>query len=276
MTHRPLFLLCGLALASTAVADDCAHRAERNLDLEAAGIATLELRTGAGDLKVVGEPGLERIVVRGIACASKAEWLDGIRLVHRSSGDLLQLATEIPETEDGSSWFGSNYRRLELSIRVPARLVLDAQDSSGDVEIEGVAGLLIQDSSGDLEIERIAGDVRITDTSGDIEVSDVGGSVHVVSDSSGDIEIEDVASVTIDADSSGDIELKRIRGDAHVARDSSGDIEFEDVQGSASVGTDSSGSIRAVRIAGDFSVGADSGGGIEPGEVGGVVRLPGD
>lgn len=274
MIRHPLILLFALPLASTAIADDCAHRAERNLDLDASAIATLELRTGAGDLDVVGEPGLDRVVVRGVACASEAGWLDGIRLVHRSSGDRLELATEIPDTQDGS-WFGSSYRRLDLSIRVPARLVLDAKDSSGDVEVEGVAGLTIQDSSGDLEIDHIAGDVRITDTSGDIEVSNVDGRVHVVSDSSGDIEIEDIAGdVTIDGDSSGDIELQRIRGNAHVARDSSGDIHFEDVQGSASVGTDSSGSIKAIRIGRDFTVDADSGGGIDYREVGGRVSLP--
>lgn len=274
MPHRALALLIGLALAQAAAADDCSHRAERNLDLDASAITVLELRAGAGDLDIRGVEGLQQVEVRGVACATSEELLDGIRLSHSLDGERLLVGTTIPEVEDGG-WFFSRYAYLDLSLRVPSRLLLEAQDSSGDFELRGVAGASIVDSSGDLEIEDIAGDLRVTDTSGDIEISRVGGNVHIPSDSSGDIEIDHVAgNVTVDSDSSGDIEIAKVRGDAHVERDSSGDIRFEDVDGNASVGSDSSGSIEAVRIGRDFSVEADSSGSINHNDVTGAVRLP--
>lgn len=274
MNHRYLTLLVGLGLASTATADDCAHRAERNLDVAAGALATLDLRTGAGDLDVRGSAGLDRIEVRGIACASDADLLSSIQLSHRTEGDRALVATEIPQIED-TSWFGSTYARLDLEIRVPARMLLEARDSSGDFDLRGIAGASITDSSGDLEIEEIAGDLRLTDTSGDIEVRALGGSLHIASDSSGDLEADGVGgNVAIDSDSSGDIVLQQVRGDAHVRQDSSGEIRFADVDGSAMVGKDSSGSIEASRIGRDFTVQSDSSGGIEHRDVTGEVRLP--
>lgn len=274
MNHRVLALLGGLCLASAATADDCEHRAERNLDLDAGAFATLALRAGAGDLDIRGEPGLATIEVRGTACASEAEWLEEIQLVQRTEGDRVIVEARIPDQEQ-TSWFGNSYRRLDLRVRMPARMLLDAADTSGDLQLTGVAGATVTDTSGDLEVDAIAGELRITDTSGDIEVSDVGGTLHVVADSSGDIEAEGIGGdALIEVDSSGDITLRQVRGDARVRLDSSGGIRFTDIDGSATVGTDSSGSIEATRIGRDFTVENDSTGGIEHRDVAGVVRVP--
>ena len=275
MTHRILALLGSLCLATTAAAD-CEHRAERNLDLDAAGLEALELRAGAGDLEVRGEPGLAAIEVRGTACASEAGWLEGIQLVHRIEGGRAIVEARIPDQdEEQFSWFGNSYRRLDLRVRMPARMLADIADSSGELQLAGVAGAVVIDSSGDLDIEDIAGDLRVTDTSGDIDVRNVGGSFHVAADSSGDIEAETIGGdATVEVDSSGDITLQQVRGDARVKRDSSGGIRFADIDGSAAVGNDSSGSIEATRIGRDFTVDSDSTGDIVHRDVAGEVRLP--
>lgn len=275
MNPRTLALLGCLGLVPAANASDCEYRDQRELDLDASGVTVLEVAAAAGSLEITGEPGLERIVVRGVACASDDDRLDAIRLVERREGDRVVVAAEMPES--GSGWFGNSYQRLDLNFRVPARMALEVSDSSGDASIRGVAAASVQDSSGDLDIRDIAGDLSITDSSGDIDVRGVGGGLRIPSDSSGDIEVAGVeGDVVIEHDSSGDIELREVRGSARVEVDSSGSIDFADIDGDAFVGTDSSGDITATRIGRDFTVQRDGSGSIRHRDVAGTVDVPDD
>lgn len=246
-------VLAGVLPACAQGGDDCSYEAPRNLDLDAAGVDTLEVRARAGSLEIRGEPGLDQVQVRGMACASREGDLDDIRLVQRREGGRLVVAVEIPDT---SGLFGGQ-RRLDLELRVPSRLVLEVDDSSGTASVTNVASLRIDDSSGELQVSGVPGAVRIEDSSGAIEVRDVG-SLHIPSDSSGEIRVADVrGDAVIDSDSSGAIEMHRIGGNARIGSDSSGSIEVEDV-------------------AGDFTVGSDGSGGIEHRGVRGEVRIPND
>ena len=243
-----------LAGASPAWAQDgCAFSAPRNLDLPAGAVKTLVVRAAAGGLEIRGEPGLTQVQVRGLACASTQEILDGIRLVHRREGDRLVVAAELP----GSTGLFDGQRRLDLELRVPSRLVLEVDDSSGAASVEHVAALRMRDSSGDLRIAHIPGTVRVEDSSGSLDVRDVG-ALHVPHDSSGEISVS------------------RVRGDAIIDVDGSGAIEMRDIGGNARVGQDGSGSIVVENVAGEFTVGRDGSGGIEHRGVRGKVRLPAD
>ncbi len=254
---------------------DCAQTGSRDLDLDAAGLRVLAISARAGDLEVRGEPGLDRVIASGKACAADEETLAKIRLVERRDGDRLEIAAELPEVESGWGWASSP--TLDLVIRVPSRLALDVVDSSGDTSISDVSVTTVQDSSGDLRIARIAGTLDVSDSSGSIDIRDVAGDVRIPSDSSGDIAIENVeGNVLIDEDSSGSIVIRQVRGDAEVKIDSSGDIEFAMIGGSARVGTDSSGDISAVDIGRDFIVERDGSGGIRHDDVRGTVRIPED
>lgn len=241
-----------LAGASPAWAQDrCAFSAPRNLDLPAGAVKALVVHAAAGGLEIRGEPGLAQVQVRGLACASSQEMLDGIRLVQRREGERLVVAAKLPEHKglfDGE-------RRLDLELRVPSRLALEISDSSGAASVEHVAALRMQDSSGDLRIAHILGTVRVEDSSGSLDVRDVG-ALHVPNDSSGEIRVSGV------------------RGDAIIDVDSSGSVEMRDIGGNARVGQDSSGIIVAENVAGDFSVEHDGSGGIEHRGVRGKVRLP--
>ena len=263
--------ILALAAASPAWADDdCAHRASRDLDLPATGVATLEVLAQAGTLQIRGEPGLTQVRARGVACASREADLAQIRLVQRREGDRLVVAVEMPE----SSGLWDGQRRLDLELRVPARLALDVSDSSGEASIEGVASLRVQDSSGGLRIANVAGAVRVHDSSGSVDVRDVG-SLHVPVDSSGDIVASNVrGDARIDVDSSGSIELRRIGGDARVDQDSSGELRFSGIGGGVTVGNDSSGDIVAEDVGRAFIVRHDGSGGIEHRGVRGEVRIP--
>ena len=270
---RPFACLVSLVfLAPAAQAwEPCAHREPRTLDLAAEGVRTLVVRAKAGSLAVRGGPG-QSVAARGESCSSDAEALPAIRLLQQRSGDTLTLTVEMPEVDSDR---GNRQRSLDLVVDAPARLALVVQDSSGETEIRGLASVSAEDSSGDIGIESIAGDVTVRDSSGSIEVRTVGGRVLIPADSSGDITVRDVrGDVEIEQDSSGGIALTDIGGNARVARDSSGEIEFLRLTGGAEVGSDSSGGIDAREIGRDFIVRHDGSGGISHDGVRGRVDVP--
>jgi len=266
------------ALPLSALADDCKFRADRSLDVDAKGLTLFRLDTGAGDLVVEGVPGLTTIEVRGKACASEQQAIDGIQFMQEREGATATVGTKIPD--EGYSWslFGSHYAYLDVRVRMPAGLKLDLRDSSGDLEVSGLTnGLDLKDSSGDILLHDLGGPVKVTDTSGDIDVRKIAGDFTVISDSSGDITVDDVkGSAVVQEDSSGDIKLRHVGGDARVDRDSSGDIDFLDIGHDAVVGVDGSGDITADGVKGNFTVGAksSSSGEIRHHDVGGKVTLP--
>lgn len=275
---RTAIILALTGLPLCALADDCAFQAERTLDIDARGLTAMKLDTGAGDLAVEGVPGLDRIEVRGKACASEEAALSGLQLEQGREGAGARVATRIPDQDNNWSLFGNHYAYIDVHVRVPAQLKLDARDSSGDIDMSGIDGdVHLTDSSGDIELHRLGGAVELSDSSGDIRASDVAGSVTILSDSSGDIDIADVkGDALVRQDSSGDIDLANVAGNAAVDRDSSGDIDFREIGRDATVGVDGSGDIHASGIHGNFTVGSKSSGGgeIRHRDVAGKVSLP--
>ncbi|MGA8277746.1 MAG: hypothetical protein WB784_06090, partial [Rhodanobacteraceae bacterium] len=145
---RTVIILALSGLPFLANADDCAFRADRSVDIDAGGLTGLKLDTGAGDLTVEGMPNLNRIEVRGKACASEQAALAGLQIEQRRDGASAIVATRIPD--QGSSWslFGNHYAYIDVTVRMPAQLALTLRDSSGDLEIGGVSGTVhLTDSS---------------------------------------------------------------------------------------------------------------------------------
>lgn len=246
---RATVLICTLLAAPAVLAwGECAH--ERKIDqvLDLAGSEELAILAAAGDLEVRGGDG-EQAVIRGRLCVSEEAWLDEARVV-TSSGKRAEIAVELPETS-GWSLTGGRYAWLDLDIRVPAGIALDVSDSSGDVEIEGVAAVRVADSSGDIELRDIGGPVFVKDSSGDVELWDIRGDVTVENDSSGDLDGERITgNVLVEKDSSGDIRFEGVSGNVTVERDSSGDIVARDIGGDVTVLRDGSGEIRTANVSG--------------------------
>jgi hypothetical protein len=268
-TRSFLALSVTLILPVTAPAWDagCRFKADRAAGVEAAGVQKVVIRAGAGEMKVIGRGSAVRIEGRGVACASTQELLDATRLHVRREGNTVVVETAMAHGEhDGHSY-------LDLGIALPSGLPVEATDSSGDAVFEDLAALTLQDSSGDLDVRRVSGLVDVGDSSGDIDVVSVG-SVRL-RDSSGDIEVQEVrGDVEVELDSSGDIRILSADGGVRVRQDSSGSIRVEDVQGSVQVDSDSSGDIHASRVRGDFTVSEDSSGTIGHEAIGGRVRVP--
>jgi DUF4097 and DUF4098 domain-containing protein YvlB len=268
-----LILLAAGPATAFAWGDGCQFRAERAGGVDAAGVEKVVIRAGAGDMKVVGRSNAVRIEARGTACASKQELLDATHISVRREGNVVFVETELPQ-RDGVSLLGNNQSAyIDIGIALPASIPVEALDSSGDTVVEDLAALSIHDSSGDLEIARVAGLVEVNDSSGDISIEHAG-SVKL-RDSSGDIEVTDTdRDVEVSIDSSGDIRIARVGGSVRIEQDSSGGMRVEDVKGGVNVESDSSGDIYAGRVGGDFTVRQDSSGSIEHEDIAGSVSIP--
>jgi hypothetical protein len=272
-TRHGLMLLALVPATAMAWGDDCKFKADRAAGIDAKGVERVVIRTGAGDMKVVGRGNAVRIEARGVACAAKQELLDRSQLSVRREGNTVYVETNLPQDESSWSWGKNEYAYIDVGVALPASIPVDATDSSGDAEFEDLAALKLQDSSGDVKIRRIAGLVEVQDSSGDLEVAGVGSAR--VRDSSGDLELEDVrGEVDVEQDSSGDIRVTNAGGSVRVRQDSSGSIRVEDVKGSVNVDSDSSGDIYAGRVTGDFTVSEDSSGSIGHESIGGRVKVP--
>lgn len=233
--------------------DGCDFALDRELTIPAAGVRTLDIRAGSGELHVEGQDGLDQIVVAGRVCASHEDFIDELRISGETSGSRAVVETHYPDFDD---WGGSRTARIDLVVLLPTELAVDIDDSSGSIEVRGTGALRIDDSSGGidvsdvdgpveiddssggLEIRRVRGDLRIEDGSGSIELRSISGAVEL-RDGSGGIEIEDVsADVVVDRDGSGSIEVREVGGDFVVRRDGSGSIRYSGIRGSVDIPAD--------------------------------------
>lgn len=286
---KHLLAVIGLMSLAAAAEARCTESREIERNIDAAGLSSLDLIARAGSLRIEAGNG-SAVHLRARLCSSEAKALDRMDVSQDTVDGRLSLEAVIPWDTPG---FDPESAYIDLELRVPAALAIDAMDSSGDIVARGVSlrslrdssggiriedgrsGLRLEDSSGDIEIDGLAGDLELRDSSGDIEVEAVAGGVHVRVDSSGDIRLRDVGGpVRIDQDSSGGILVEQVRGGVHIGSDSSGSIEVRDVSGDVSVGSDGSGEIAVRDVRGNFSVREKGRGPISAHGVTGEVSLP--
>ncbi len=249
-----LVLLLLLVMAADLQAWGCDFERELDETLDVSDSQSLAISAAAGDLRIVGVSGSDEVKISGKICVSREDWLDEASL-ETTSGDQAEISVVLPDL--GSSWslWRDLYAYMDLELEVPDGLALQLQDSSGDMEVEGIYSLSVKDSSGDIDIRNVAGLVEIRDSSGDIEVRGLHGDFTIISDSSGDIHGSDIdGNVRVMVDSSGEIWFTEVRKDFVVERDSSGDIVAENIGGDFTVLRDSSGDIRSRDINGETTI----------------------
>ena len=110
-----------------------------------AGAKRIEIRAGAGELKVTGKRGSGQVSAVGRACASAQELLDQIQLKVTREGDVIHVDVQMPDVE---AIQGSTFAILDLEVDLPDNLPLIAVDSSGDARFQGLASSDIMDSPG--------------------------------------------------------------------------------------------------------------------------------
>lgn len=270
---RLLILSPLLFVSALSVAAPCAHQAARNFDIDTAGLRALVLENGSSDLRVRGVAGLQKIEVRGKACASEAAMLENLQLNQRRDGDRAIVAVD-KNVRNSNSWFGSNYAYIDLDIRVPAALPIDVSSSSGDVDIRDIATLTMKTSSGDVDLHDIAGAVEMSASSGDVEARNLG-SFTLISTGSGDMSVIGVrGNVRADRGGSGDLRFEKVSGNVEVGTVGSGDIDLRDIEGDVMVGAIGSGDVSADGIGGNLTVRAQGSGETTHRNVKGRVDIP--
>jgi hypothetical protein len=245
-----------LAVAATpafAQYDQCRHEAQRNATIDAGAARQLFVKAGSGSLRIVGKPGISRVTVRGRACASSQDLLNTIRLEHRRSHGDVTIEANVSDERRGWEFRENQYARLDVEMEVPARMMTEIHDGSGNIDLSNLGAVRIDDGSGDIVADNLNGDVDINDGSGGIRLVDVAGRVKI-DDGSGEITLRNVSGLIDIDDSSGSINVRVARNTVRIS-DSSGSIDVSDVGG-------------------DFIVDDDSGGGIEYDNVKGRVDIP--
>ncbi len=230
---------------------ECRYDAEHEISVAASASDTLDLKAGAGDLKVEGRQGSDQVRATAHA-ASDQDYLDELRVTLDRAGNDIILTTHYPDLSGFS--FGNKVARIDLVVEIPLDMAVEIDDSSGSMEVSDTGALRIDDSSGDIDVTGIDGSVSIEDSSGSVAVEDV----------AGDVEIDD---------RSGPIDVRDIQGTVRV-RDNSGPIDVAEVGQDVVVERDGSGSINVRNVGGDFTVRRDGSGGIRYSNVEGRVQIP--
>ncbi|HZX71227.1 MAG TPA: DUF4097 family beta strand repeat-containing protein [Rhodanobacter sp.] len=253
---RRLALAALLLAPLTAFASPCKYEAPRNLQLDLAGVKSVQISVHSHDLHLVGSASSQGLSLTGRACASDKSALEQLQVTQQRDGD--QLRIDIGGNQHFSfSLFGSSYANLDVTVTLPASMPVNVGVGSGDADVRGVQELQSIVGSGDLHVRQVAGKFSTSVGSGDVDASDVG---------------------SLDAGSvgSGDLKASGIKGDAKVGSIGSGDVTLHQVGGNVSAGTLGSGDLTVNGVAGDFTLGAKGSGDVNHSGVKGKVSVPHD
>ena len=251
----PLFGL--FAANATAAAVSCKFAAERPLDIDPAGVQAIVLRLESSDAHVRGVAGLNRIEVRGKACASQEDWLAELTVQQSRDGDRVVVTTN-QHRENTIGPFHSSYAYIDLEVRVPANLAVQIQSNSGDADVADVATLDFATHSGDLIANHVSGAIT----------AELG---------SGDIKADDIGSLDLRRSGSGDVRARKVRGDVRIGNVGSGDLAFADVSKSVRVNSVGSGDVGVHGAGGDVVIDSIGSGDVTASDVGGdfIVKSSG-
>ena len=252
-----------VVVASPSHAD---YHIKKELSLDAGSLTAMDIEAGSGSLIVKGEQGRSEISVTADVYTD-SKYKDNYELTLTKSGKSGFL---VAKNNSSSGFWRGNSPRIDVVVHVPASLMLDINDGSGDIEISDILGNLdINDGSGGLRVKNIGGNIDINDGSGELEVSQVDGSVTIV-DGSGSIEVNNVGgNLSID-DGSGSIYAKNINGSANI-EDGSGDLTVKKITGIVTL-DDGSGDIE-VDDAGGLKILESGSGGLKVNNVKGNFQI---
>jgi hypothetical protein len=229
-----LVLLALVLSTATVLADET-----KTLTLDARDLRMLKIDAGAGFLEIEGSSG-DTIEVVAEIIADDGDY----RFTLDRRGDRAVLISEV---EPLAGFFVAKHARIDLTVKVPARLALDIDDGSGHIELKGMRAMTaIDDGSGEITVRDHRGDLSIDDGSGPIDVSDVTGKVKI-HDGSGPINVRNVVGNLRIKDGSGPMEIKKIDGRVTL-RDGSGPIDVSDITGGLNILDSGSGGVSTRNI----------------------------
>lgn len=232
-----LALVLGIFLSAACDVIDVAAQTQTGTfdrTLSVSGPASLDVRTGSGDIQIrVGVAG-------GIHVIGRIRARD--YLMNDSAGARVSDIEKAPPIEQSDATVrightGDNplYRNVSISyeITVPPNTQIRSASGSGDQRIGSVQGsVAAQAGSGNIEIGEAGSDVRAHTGSGDIQIERAGGSVDAQA-GSGDIVARGVGGAIRAQTGSGSIEMTQTTGADAYMQTGSGDVRLS-VPGNAS------------------------------------------
>lgn len=229
---RSILVLTGLMAGLAHAADG--YNEQRSLTLGAGDFSRLTVNAGAGSMEISGVENLDQIEIE--ANIVVPGWSED-RARRKMEKDMVLSLEELGDEAVLHSYFESrgwgfgDSPRIDLVVRVPARLNLRIDDGSGYVNIDEISGDVdIEDGSGSLTLTNIGGSIRIDDGSGSIDVRGAGGDVRI-DDGSGGITVRDVKGSVVLDDGSGSIRVEGVEADLIIEDDGSGSLSFADIGG---------------------------------------------
>jgi hypothetical protein len=150
-------------------------------------------------------------------------------------GDAYSVNDGVLKLDGSCGWQCS----ADYEVTVPRGTKVTGENGSGDIQLDGVAGVDAKSTSGKVELRDVDGDVNLNMTSGDVSVHGLNGKLDVKANS-GDIEAKDLKGGPVDVETtSGDIALTLAEANDVNAKDTSGDIDIKAPGNDYKVTTDS-------------------------------------
>jgi len=227
-------IVMAMFTASLAAAAGGDYEEQRELNLDAAGIASVDINAGAGSLEISGVSGLDEIKVMATILVpdrdpDKARKIieSDLTLTLEKKGDAAVLIADF----DQGLWSFGDSPSVRLVVQMPGNLDLKVVVGSGSMELSSVNGdVEVEDGSGSMILSYVGGKIEIDDGSGSIKVTDVGGDLSI-EDGSGSITVRGVAGSVIIDDGSGGIDVSDVEEDLIIVDDGSGGLDFSGIKG---------------------------------------------
>lgn len=223
----------------------------RNLSLSTENIKSLNIKCGAGFLKIIGKIGIDKIEVNAEIVGKgfdeeKIEHFINLELIEKNESAF--LTSNFKGFKSG--FFSKKEGLINLTITIPKKLDVSINDGSGLIDVRDLNGHLeINDGSGSIEVLRINGFVNIKDGSGSIDATDIKGDLKII-DGSGPISIVKINGNVHVVDGSGSMVLKEIMGSVFVD-DGSGSILIDGVEMNVKIENSGSGDLKIKNVKGN-------------------------
>lgn len=218
------------------------HERLASLSEDLSGAGTLVVENPWGDLRADrGESNAIAVDARITAYADTEERAraiaEAVGLHIERQDDRVRLVVKPDEAA------GLTRTRIDLEIRLPRDLGLEAVNKSGDISVTGLSGAVdVRSASGNVEVSGLTAGAHAATASGSVTASDI----------SGPLTVESV---------SGDLVVRRAHDGIRVST-TSGDIIAEDISGGASCRSvsgdlavrDASGNLTGKTVSGDIAL----------------------
>ncbi len=197
-----------------------------NLDrkIEASAVRTLTLRTGMGNIEIIGEENRREIDIIGVVSTHAESFPEAKRI----AGEI-QLKVQSEKTEnpivvvtDPRISTATQTFRYDVRVKVPHTVRIELEDGAGDINVGGLSrGLRVTSTSGRVNISAVQGGIELITQGASTKVQDVSGRIDI-NDGSGEMEVVGVTGDVKIEDTDGNLKIQNVSGNVTAANNPKG------------------------------------------------------